>query len=459
MALTKEVMALTQEERELLEKIKAKNTLRLAEVTTTSKAGIEQIADAVEVVEAEVSDGDYKGETLETLKAKSAELESAVELLMKNMAMPDKAPLLDGEPQPEGVLEHDFKSMDDFMVKLALEGPNREATSPELKRWRETCKASQSAGDPATGGTLIPTEYIERIMERARVDNPIMANATIIPMATGKAVIPFINGFDESQGKTAGNGQFYWEGESEVFTEVNALFGSTELNLRKLAASVRVTWELLKYSAISIEPILARMFDQSLSTALSRGFIRGTGVKMPKGILQDGGHKLEIPKAAEQVKDTYIYDNILDQVARHYSADGDIGNGFFMANKTTLPQLGKLSVVVGTGGSGIFLVNQQIQGKPVFQLLGLPLKFNGQMPIAGDAGDVTLADWPGGYLIGEPSGGAGLETEQSIHLYFNYGDTSFRAITAMDGAPWWPSEFKPAFGASQAPFVTIAARE
>jgi len=432
---------------------------QLLKIVGTSEKAIPKIDEAIETVETEVPEGDYQAETVKKLEAEKAELEGTVTSLMKYLEQPEKPPIEVGEPQPDGVLEHDFRSMGDFMLKLATEGPNREATAPELIRWRETLKANQAAGDPATGGTLIPTEYVAQIMERARQENPIMANATIIPMETGKAAIPFIDGFDESQGKTMGNGQFYWEGESEQFTETNALFGTTELNLRKLAAQVRVTWELKKFSAISIEPILARMFDQGLNTALSRGFIRGTGVKQPKGILQSGGHKIDTPKAQGQIANTYVYDNILDQVARHYSATGDIGDGSFIANKTVLPQLGKLSVVVGAGGSGIFLVNNQIQGKPVFSLLGLPVKFNGQMPIVGDVGDVTLADWRGGYLVGEPVGGGGLETEQSIHLYFDYGDTAFRAITAMDGQPWWPSEFKPAFGDSQAPFVTVAARD
>lgn len=432
---------------------------KLLEIVGASKTAIPKIDDAIETVEEEVAEGDYQKETLETLKADKESLETTVASLMKYLEKPVKAPLEDGEPEPKGKLEHQFRSMGHFMLALATEGPNREATPPELKHWREVLKANQAAGDPATGGTLIPTEYIAQIMERARQENPIMANATIIPMETGKAAIPFIDGFDESQGKTMGNGQFFWEGESEQFTEGNALFGTTELNLRKLAAQVRVTWELKKFSAISIEPILARMFDQGLNTALSRGFIRGTGVKQPKGILQAGGHKIETPKADGQVANTYVYDNILDQVARHYTAGGDIGDGSFIANKTVLPQLGKLSISVGTGGSGIFLVNQQIQGRPVFSLLGLPVNFNGQMPIVGDVGDITLVDWRGGYLVGEPVGGGGLETEQSIHLYFDFGDTAFRAITAMDGQPWWPSEFKPAFGDSQAPFITVAQRD
>ncbi len=430
---------------------------QLLNITGASTAAIPKIDKAIETVANEAAEGDYKHATIELLTAEKEGLEETVNSLMKYLQKPDTSQALPEELIPDDAPAHEFRGLGDFMVKLATEGPNRENTSQELKKWREAVKATMSAGDAQTGGTLIPTEYVDRIMERAKTDNPILANATVIPMKTGKATIPFIDGFDESQGKIMGNGQFYWEGESEAFTETNPTFGTTELNLRKLAAQVRVTWELQKFSAISIEPILERMFNQGLSSALSRGFIRGTGVKMPKGILRSGGHKIEAPAATNQIADTYIYDNILDQIARHYTAGGDIGTGVFIANKTTLPQLGKLGISVGAGGHGIFLADHSIQDRPVFRLMGLPVRFDGQMPIVGDAGDITLADWQGGYLVGVPTGEA-METAQSIDLYFNYGDKAFRAITAMDGQPWWPSEYKPPYGDSQAPFVTIADR-
>jgi len=440
-------LKLSEEQRAKLEEIKAQND--------KSK---EKIDDAIGTVEEEVPEGDYQGKTLAELNEQNESLEATNATLMSFLGQPDTSQATAEELQPDDGLTHKFRSMGDFLVQLATEGPNREDETPVMKTWRATVKATQTVGDAQAGGTLVPTEYVTEVMERQRETNPILSRATIIPMATGKVSIPFIDGFDESKGKVMGNGQFYWEGEGEAYTETNAEFGTTELNLRKCTGAVRVSWELLKYSAVSIEGIIQKMFTQGVGVAITRGMIRGTGAKQPKGILKDGGHKIEVAKATNQVADTYIYDNILDQVAQQYSPGGDIGTGSFLANKTVLPQLGKLSISVGTGGSGIFLVNQSIQGRPTFALLGLAVDFNGQMPIVGDAGDITLCDWPNGYLVGQPAGGAGVETAESMHLYFNYGDMAFRAIFPMDGAPWWPEEFKPAYGDSQAPFVTIAAR-
>ena len=96
-----------------------------------------------------------------------------------DLEKPEESPLLEDrlEDGKKDRLPHKFRGLDHLMVDLALEGRERENTSPELKEWREVCKANQAAGDPATGGVLIPTEYIDQIMERARTDNPIMANA------------------------------------------------------------------------------------------------------------------------------------------------------------------------------------------------------------------------------------------------------------------------------------------
>jgi len=74
----------------------------------------------------------------------------------------------------------------------------------------------------------------------------------------------------------------------------------------------------------------------------------------------------------------------------------------------------------------------------------------------GDAGDIGLIDW-GQYLIGR-WGTGGVESEQSIHLYFDTNKSAFRFVTEFDGRLWWPDKMKPEYGDSQSPVVTLAAR-
>jgi len=231
-----------------------------------------------------------------------------------------------------------------------------------------------------------------------------------------------------------------------------------ELVLRNCTGLARVTGDLIQYSPQSIEAILRRAFDYGMAKTINKVALRGTGAGQPLGVLNSDTAKLEIAKETGQAADTFIYDNVLEMLSRLYSADDSFGEGVWYANKTVLPQIGKLSVAVGTGGSGIFLAGGQVQASPDFRLLGIPVVFSSQMSAVGDAGDVGLFDWSQ-YLVGIPAGqGESASFDTSIHLYFDYNDLAFRLTFRMDGQPWWPDKFKPEYGLSQAPFITLAAR-
>jgi len=413
-----------------------------------------------EAIKAKAPEGDTKGEALKDLEAKNEELQKENDMLSEFMNKPDTSNMPPDEKaaqrEENAIRKNPFKNLGHMCAALYEE--KDKGASTELQKWRSEVKATLTVGAAESAGTLVPTEYVADALERISAVNPVLTNATIVPMQYDKVEIPFINGFDESQGKVMGNGQFFWEGESETFTASNFETGGVELNLKQSIGAVRVSRNLLKFSAISIEAIIGRMFDKGMSKAIIRGGVRGTGAKQPKGVLTPGGHKVTVPKAQGQNPDTFVLDNLADMVARLYSDDDDIGAGTWFSNRTVLPQLIKLSLTVGAGGSGVFIVNQGVQAKPTYSLLGIPLSWSSQMSKVGDVGDIALIDWSQ-YLIGQPAGGPGAESEVSIHLYFDSADSVFRVIFDMDGQPWWPENFKPEFGDSQAPVVELAARD
>jgi len=446
---------LTKEERALMNKIKQR--AGLVAISDAKKVQEEQLKAQAEVLKADAPEGDKKSEEIAKRDAAIVTLQEEQKTLLKFLEKPDGLNIDIRETEEKPIRKNPFKSLGHMAADLMTEGLEK-VESEELKIWRSEVKATQTVGAPETGGTLVPTEYVATALDRQRAINPVLSRATIIPMAYDKVVIPFLNGFDESQGKVFGNGQFYWEGEEEAFTESNFETGAVELNLKQAIGAVKVSRNLLKFSAVSIESLIQRVFDQGMSTAITKAAIRGTGAKQPKGVLTSGDHKVTVPKATNQIVNTFILDNVADMVARLYSGDDDIGAGSWFSNRTVLPQLIKLSLAVGTGGSGVFLTNQDVKGKPTYSLLGIPLSWSSQMSIVGDVGDICLFDWSQ-YLVGQPAGRPGAETETSIHLYFNTAHTSFRIIFDMDGQPWWPENFKPARGDTQAPFIELAARD
>lgn len=380
-----------------------------------------------------------------------ANLNKAIEI--KQLPIEERGP-------EEGVLPHKFKSLAHFAHDIVTAGRDNRGASVELIDWQKTVdeyftKATQTAGDAELGGTLIPTEYSNIVLERTFALSTILQNALVIPMVTNKIDIPMLEGFDQSQGKVDGNVVWYWTGEEKQYAGSDFKTAAVGLVLHKCTGMAVVTNELLKWSRTSIEPLVQRAFERGLNMALNRAFIEGTGAGQPQGVLNSPA-TVSVPKATNQDPDTFILDNVLDMIARLYSPNETIGEGFWYMNKTVLPQLGKLSVAVGTGGNGLFMVNNSIQGRPDFSLMGIPIRFSQFMKVVGDVGDVGLFDWSQ-YIVGQPVG-AGVESSQSIHLYFDYDKTAFKFTFYIDGRVWWPDNYKPLHGDSQSSFVTLAAR-
>lgn len=354
----------------------------------------------------------------------------------------------------EGDPNNPFVSLGHLGYELVKAGKGWQNASDELKAWNAHCKATMNASDLEEGAALIPPEFSRDVLERVSRTNSFMANAMIVPMASLKLTIPMITGFDESQGVVYGNTKWSWHAEDTQRTSTsNFTTGAVELVLHKCIGLSVVTDELTKFSPVSINAILNRAFDKGMNFVINKAVLRGSGAGEPQGIL-NAKCKIAVPKATNQDADTFIYDNVLDMLTQLYSMDDEaIGTGSWYMNKTVLPQLGKLNLAVGTGGSAVFVATIPPS------LFGLPIRWSSQMSALGDEGDVTLID-PAQYIIGQPAaGGPGDPTmETSVHLYFDWDKTAFKFTFYMDGQPWWPETYTPLYGKEQSPFVALAAR-
>ena len=160
-----------------------------------------------------------------------------------------------------------------------------------------------------------------------------------------------------------------------------------------------------------------------------------------------------IAKETNQAANTYVYENSLNMFARQYGDNAD-----WYCNKTVFPQLGVMNVAIGAGGSAVYLGSGgSASGAPNQTLHGLPLIWTSRMKALGTTGDIGLFDWSQ-YLIGQLSGKSGLETAESAHLKFDFGQTAFRFSFYIDGQSWWPSAFTPLHGDSLSPFVVLESR-
>ncbi len=273
-----------------------------------------------------------------------------------------------------------FKSLHHFLTDMVKEAGGN--LTEEMADWRTVVadsgkkgmgniKATQTVGSMEAGGALMPEGFSTEVYERLITESPVMRQAQVIPMEELILNIPYIAGFDESQGFYFGNVKWYWTGEGASKTSTNFETGTVTLQLNELTGMVTVTDLLLKHSPTSVKAIIDRAFARGMSQAITRAVIRGTGAGMPQGVF-NAVCETERAKEVGQAADVITTRNLYDMLSQLYSPDGRVGDGTWHANKTTMPTLGELTIGVGTGGTALFL--DRIQDPPVWRLLGMEIE-------------------------------------------------------------------------------------
>ena len=91
--------------------------------------------------------------------------------------------------------------------------------------------------------------------------------------------------------KLTGGVQVYWIGEGQTITETQPTFGEFRMTVKKLAALVPMTSELLNDANLAIANLLATLFAQALAKEEDRiVFVGNTAASDPfNGVLRDPG--------------------------------------------------------------------------------------------------------------------------------------------------------------------------
>lgn len=342
-----------------------------------------------------------------------------------------------------------------FATDVYKAGPGGRTISNKLASWDKSVKTAghMAEGDQVQGGYLVPTEFRATLMENLIEASIIRSKALTIPMQSNSIKIPTVEDWSHAS-STHGGIALVRPGEAGQKDPTKPTFGQVELTLHKLVGIVFVSDELLEDSPISIAPLMNRMFSEAFAWQEDEDFIWGTGAGMPQGIM-NANCLISQTKETDQVADTIVTDNILKMWSR--MRPRGMGSAVWLAMNDCFPQLAKLEMAVGTGGSTVGLV-QSVPGVPYSTILGRPLILTEHCDTVGDAGDILLCDWRQ-YLVGQKAGASAIATASSIHLKFDYDEVAYRFVMRYDGQPWESSTFTPKRSTiTQSSFISLAAR-
>lgn len=136
-------------------------------------------------------------------------------------------------------------------------------------------------GRDPDGGYLVQPEYRNTMLSLIEQYGIARQFCTIIPMSTTELIMP----------KLTGGVQVYWIGEGQTISETQPSFGEFRMTVKKLAALVPITSELLSDSSIAIANLLVTLFAQALAKEEDRiVFMGNTGAgDVFNGVLYDPG--------------------------------------------------------------------------------------------------------------------------------------------------------------------------
>ncbi len=231
-----------------------------------------------------------------------------------------------------------------------------------------------SEGDAASGGYLVPTEFRASLIEDIK-DQPVMRNlVTVIPMSTDSLELPTL----ASDVKTS------WGSENTAISTTTARFGTLTFTPYRLNTMLYTSRELVSDSAISVVPLITRLFTQAIARAEDTAIVLGSGSGQPKGLMQETFRGIDNANV-----DANLAPNLKALPFR-------LGTAYRKNARWLMNSLSLGAVAVLRDSNNQFLFKEGIEGVTPHTLAGYPVFEQNDMPLDtilfGDFSYYYLAD-------------------------------------------------------------------
>lgn len=294
---------------------------------------------------------------------------------------------------------------------------------------------------PSEGGFLVTPDIASGIRENMWSTGTILSFFSPINVSGNGLTLNALDETSRADGSRFGGVRGYWLAEAGAKTASKPSFRQIDLKLKKVAALVYATDELLD-DATALESWIARTVPNELRFQVEAAIVRGDGVGKPVGILSGAALYSATRTDASEV------DNM--DVARMWShKQPGLYDYIWLINPTVWPQLYNMSV----GNQPVFLPPGGLSGAMYGSLFGRPVVENEYSPALGTLGDIMLVS-PSQYaLIAK----GGVQAASSIHVNFVYDESVFRFVYRVDGQPIPDSSITGYDSQTYSPFVALAA--
>lgn len=321
------------------------------------------------------------------------------------------------------------------------------------KEGRAAATGGFTVGTPSDGGYFLQGETAIDLMTNG------FNNSVVLPRCQSRTLGPgtqyveitYLDETNRQTGSRGGGVRVYTTAELDSMTASKTKFRQIRIEPKKLTGLYYASGEMVR-NVTFLGQEMRQLFSEEFAFKCQDLVINGTGAGEPLGVL-NAGCLVTVTKETNQANDTIVAENILKMESRLLNENPGV---CYLVNRETKPQLGALSIAVGTGGQLVPLYKQDFyQGVMQASLNGFPCFTIEQAAALGDAGDIILADFSK-YITANKGD---INEAMSIHVNFLYDQDTFRFIYYFDGQPVLSSAITPYKGsATVGPFVTLGAR-
>lgn len=347
------------------------------------------------------------------------------------------------EPSPKkNAGTFDFANFGEFIMTVKNAGlKNDERTEGANQRLTNATSTYGNEGTGQDGGFLVPPDFRTAIWKKVTGEDSLFSR--VEQFVTGSNSLTFPK--DEVTPWDTTNGvQAYWGGEGDVKTPSKPQFENTTLRLQKLFCLVPVSDELLE-DAPGLESWLRVKAPEKMQSRLNTALVRGNGVGKPLGFL-NAPSLITVTKQPSQDAATILAQNVMDMWSRMRAANRS--RAVWIANQDIETQL-MLMRFPGEDGAAttnpwpLYMPSGGLSVSPFGTLLGRPVVFIEPASSIGTIGDLSLVDWS--QYMGLTKGRE-IQTDVSMHLYFDQDLTAFRFVMRVNGQPMWNNPIVPENG-------------
>jgi HK97 family phage major capsid protein len=322
----------------------------------------------------------------------------------------------------------------------AVQNHYKGVVTDDVTRMRNSATTFGNEGVGADGGFLIPPSFSANIWTKVNGIDSLLSRCTPLTTDGNSITIPK----DETTPWDTTKGvQVYWEGEGVAPAASKPTFEMGQLRLSKLTALVPVSEEMMQ-DASGLESWLNAKAPQKMTSKINTAIVSGSGAGQPLGIIPGygavGASVVQVAKETSQPAGTLWFANVNKMWGRMYAPWR--GNAIWLVNQDVEPQLEGMAFVgngitpTAASSTPVYLPPGGIVDAPYGRLKGRPVLPIEACSAVGSLGDIILCDLSQYWALTKAGG---IQSDTSIHLFFDQALTAFRFIFRVNGQPAWSS--------------------